>query len=100
MFHYLAFASSTWNILEPLDFLGAVDVWGIAGWAHAKGGLVDSMGQPTLRISPWCQALGNSPKHVIYCSSQQLSTITYLIGGLEHDFYGVMMVNDDFCKEG
>lgn len=29
---------------------------GIAGWAHAKGGLVDSMGQPTLRISPWCQA--------------------------------------------
>eukprot|EP00438_Fugacium_kawagutii_P004534 Skav222276 [mRNA] locus=scaffold807:72138:78449:- [translate_table: standard] len=29
---------------------------GIAGWAHAGGPLMDSMGQPTRRISPWCQA--------------------------------------------
>ncbi|CAL1165614.1 unnamed protein product [Cladocopium goreaui] len=36
----------------------------IAGWAHAKGGLVDSMGQPTLRISPWCQATLRNPRNI------------------------------------
>jgi len=29
---------------------------GIAGWVHVGGGLVDPFGNPTSKVSPWCQA--------------------------------------------
>ena len=94
----MVFAYSTWNILEPLKLgdLGAVDGWGIAGWAHAKGRLGRLHGPAHTPDQPMVSGdAAKSPKHLIYFSSQQLNTITYLIGGLEHDFYGIMMVNDD-----
>ena len=49
---------------------------GIAGWVHVGGGLVDPFGNPTSKVSPWCQA----------CA---IGAYLYLHDGSEHKKEGV-----------